>query len=222
MNSSESAARRLDGASISHGPGRRLGEHAAPSHPTDTELDHQLGFDLGYRDGMARATHEATASAEEARLAWQAEAQTTLDEAIAALGRERETLQTVADAWRARLDDDRAWAETLVVQATYAAVVRFFGERHTADDLIGPLCAETLRQLPDRALRLRVSPNDVDAVRSCVGDTLVEADERLIPCACEVDTPRGRTVAGIAERMDILRDGLLHLLATRADGDASV
>jgi hypothetical protein len=63
----ERAPHRLDAASVNRGTTRRLAASPNVGGSAD-ELDHRLGFDLGYRDGLARATAEAETAAIEARV----------------------------------------------------------------------------------------------------------------------------------------------------------
>lgn len=216
----ERPARRVGAASVSHGSARRLGVPMGEGAPTVQELDHQLGFDLGYRDGLARATADAETRAIEARTAWEAEARLQQDEALAALDHARVACLAAASAMGEACEDERAWATGVAVEIAYAAVVRLIGQRHAMRDLMGPLCEAALREVVERPLHLRVAPSDVESVSPYVTGASIAADERLSPGACELDTPRGRVVAGIAERLTLLRDTLLAGLV-ESEGRAS-
>lgn len=204
----ERAAHRLDAASVNRGTTRRLVASSEASASAD-ELDHRLGFDLGYRDGLARATAEAETAAIEARVNWETNAQAQLDAALAEVETARERLTAAADAMHVACLDEREWAVGLSVEIAYAAVARLLGERHARGELVGAMCARVVHDIPERPLRLRVSPDDFEAIAPHVHGVSVEADARLSNGACELETPRGRVVAGLAERMNLLRDTLL-------------
>lgn len=204
----EQNAHRLDANVVSRGVARRLTASSSAGISAD-ELDHRLGFDLGYRDGLARATAEAETAAIEARVNWEGQAQVQLDTALAELRTAQERLTAAADAMNVACLDERDWAVGLAVEIAYAAVARLLGERHAQNDLIAAHCARVVRDIPERPLRLRVSPDDVEAVSQHVHGVDVEADERLSRGDCVLETPRGRVVAGLAERLSVLRDTLL-------------
>ena len=207
----EQSARRVEANVVSRGVARRLTASSGAGISAD-ELDHRLGFDLGYRDGLARATAEAETAAIEARVNWEAQAQVQLDTALAELTTARERLTVAADALNVACLDERDWAVGLAVEIAYAAVARLLGERHAQNDLIGALCARVVQDIPERPLRLRVSPDDVEAVSAHVRGMSVDGDERLSRGACVLETPRGRVVAGLAERLSVLRDTLLAVV----------
>ena len=204
----EQGAHRVDANVVSRGVARRLAASSGAGISAD-ELDHRLGFDLGYRDGLARATAEAETAAIEARVNWEAQAQVQLDTALAELRTAQERLSVAADAMNVACLDERDWAVGLAVEVAYAAVARLLGERHAQNDLIAAHCARVVQDIPERPLRLRVSPDDVEAVSQHVNGVGVEADERLSRGECVLETPRGRVVAGLAERLSVLRDTLL-------------
>jgi flagellar biosynthesis/type III secretory pathway protein FliH len=209
--SDERPAHRLDAASVNRGTARRL---VAPTeiHASADELDHRLGFDLGYRDGLARATAEAETAAIEARVNWETTAQAQLDAALADLEVARLRLTAAADAMNTARLDERDWAVGLAVEITYAAVVRLLGERHAQGELLGPMCARVVHDVPERPLCLRVAPEDLEAIAPHVNGVNIEVDARLSSGACELDTPRGRVVAGLGERMTLLRDTLVSAI----------
>lgn len=189
-----------------------------PVTPAAQELDHELGFDLGYRDGLARATAEVETAAIEARLAWEAQAQARQDEAMAALERARLACDAAAEAMAGACADEREWATGIAVEIAYAGIVRLLGQRHADSELLGAFCAAASREVAERPLRLRVAPCDFDSVVAHAGAATVEADDRLAPGSCELDTPRGRLVAGVAERLTLLRDALLDSLRGANEG----
>lgn len=207
----ERAAHRLDAASVNRGMTRRLAASSEAGASAD-ELDHRLGFDLGYRDGLARATAEAETAAIEARVNWETHAQAQLDAALAERETARERLTAAADAMSVACLEEREWAVGLSVEIAYAALTRLLGERHARGELVGAMCARVVHDIPERPLRLRVSPDDLEAISPHVHGVSVEGDVRLSSGACEIETPRGRVVAGLAERMTLLRDTLLAAL----------
>lgn len=211
----DGAGRRLGAAAVSRGMSRRLS--ATPeATPSPQELDHQLGFDLGYRDGLARATAEVETAAIEARVAWESAAQARMDEATAALESAQAACRAAAEAMADACADERAWATRVATELAYAAVIRFLGDRHASKELMGALCATALEDVHARPILIRIAPADYDSVAPHVGSATVEADDRLLPGACELDTPRGRVVAGVAERLTLLRDAWV---ASLVDGD---
>ena len=208
------SAKRLHAAEVRQGEARRLGEVSPVEN--EREIDYGLGFDMGYRDGLSRATKEAEARSEEARQQWIAEASERVEDELAALRAARDALASAASAWRTRTEEEDAWASAIVVEAVHAVVLSYLGRRGVDASVIAELCAQTLRDMPERELVVRVSARDVEAVSNEVGHLAeVRADERLAAGECEVESPRGRLVTGIAARMDILRDELLHRLTLR-------
>lgn len=206
-------ARRLSAASVSTGGSRSLHVAARPAEPDDRAIDYQLGFDLGYRDGLDKAIKDAEATAEAACQRWQAEAQETLDGERAALASARDAFDAASVAWQARVAEDDAWASGVVVEAVYEVVAAYLGHRHADRQLMGELCAQVLRTMPERPLVLRVAKEDADDIRAQAGERIdIQVDESLTRSECVVESPRGRLVTGIAARMDILRAELLRVL----------
>jgi flagellar biosynthesis/type III secretory pathway protein FliH len=128
-----------------------------------------------------------------------------LAEQDAARGR----LAAAAEAMSVACLEERDWAVGLSIEIAYAAVAQLLGERHAQRELVGAMCARVVRDMPERPLRLRVAAEDIESVSPHMQGVTVEVDTRLSSGACELETPRGRVVAGLAERMTLLRDTLL-------------
>lgn len=211
--SGDAPARRLGAGSVSHGGVRRLSVSSERAGPSEQELDHQLGFDLGYRDGLARASVEVESAAVEARLAWETEAQARQDDALRELASAQAGCVAAAEAMAVACTDEHAWAAGAAVEIAYVAVVRLLGQRHASRDLVASLCIAAAHDVAERPVRIRVAPADLESVVPHVAGATVEADDRLAPGSCELDTPRGRVVAGVNERLTLLRDAFVAGLA---------
>lgn len=203
------AARRVGAASVSRGGGRRLLASPEKAVPGAQELDHQIGFDLGYRDGMARATAEVEIASIAARFAWESQVQSQHDEAMESLAAAQEACVAAAEAMAGACVDEHGWAIGVATEIAYAAVVRLLGQRYATRELMASLCVAASREVDERPVRLRVAPADFDGVVAHANGIAVEADDRLAPGSCELDTPRGRMVAGVAERLTLLRDAFI-------------
>lgn len=213
----EGRARRVGAASVSHGGGRRLLASPETAVPGAQDPDYQIGFDLGYRDGMAHATAEVETASIAARLAWESQAQSQHDQAMESLAAAQEACAAAAEAMAGACADEHAWATGAATEIAYTAVVRLLGQRHVTRELMASLCVAASREIPERPVRIRVAPTDFDGVVAHAGGVAVEADDRLAPGSCELDTPRGRMVAGVAERLTLLRDALVAGLSDGQD-----
>lgn len=212
MNTADNMPRRLTAGAISHGVTRRIGPVRTTAEPTADELDHRLGFDLGYRDGLATATAEAETAAIEARMAWEAAAQGQLDAALVELDTVRSACREAARALGEAHDGDRTWATMLATEVAYAAVVRLLGERAADRPLLGEYCAHLVATTGHDAAALYVAPAVLDEVRAHVTSVPVRPDAALECSGCRLEGERGQLRAGLRERLDGLRDALLGTL----------
>lgn len=212
MTAANDMPRRLAAGSVSQGSLRRIGGGASVAEPSADELDHRLGFDLGYRDGLSRATAEAETAAIEARVAWEAAAQARHEAVLAELVAARDACHAAATAFEDARDEDRSWAAALATEIAYAAVVRLLGARHADKRLMAEYGAQLVAIVGRDATTLRVAPDVLDDVRTCVTTIPVEADASLEPGGCMLEGSRGQWRAGLRERLDLLRDGLLVAL----------
>lgn len=218
MSAQDNMPRRLAAASVSHGMARRIGASVPPVEVSADEMDHRLGFDLGYRDGLSRATAEAETAAIEARVAWEASARAEVDAVIEELDAARKACAAAAHALGSAHDDERAWATTIATEIAFAAVVRLLGARHAERALVGDYCAQLIASAGRDVATLRVTPEAVDEVAAHVTTVPVIADPTLEPYGCVIEGNRGQWRAGLRERLDLLRDGLLAAL----DGESPV
>lgn len=180
----------------------------------EMEHERQRLFDAarqeGYAAGIADAERKIGEAMEDAgeRLR-QAHAAET--ESLAMLNqRLGELLKSFAQASA----DVEALNETCVLEMTYSAVVRFLGHAAADGTLIQSVCRKALDEYRQRPVILRVSPEDVAPLKELAteAEIAVEADSRLGPGQCRLQTRKGDYDTSLEVRLDALKHAFLRSL----------
>ncbi|HEY4145285.1 hypothetical protein [Pinirhizobacter sp.] len=209
MSGSGEFARRMQAADVVSGQGRRLAAATAGVRVSEDELDHAVGFERGYADGLRQARVRVEAEAHEDRLAFESDAQARLDEALSEAASARDGWLAGAVQWQAELDSDRCWAESLAVELAFAAVTRLLGEQADGAELVEKWVTHARRDIGVAIQRVDVSPVDHQAASLALAGIEVVADEALAAGSFVLLGPRGRYDAGVATRLDLLKQALL-------------
>ena len=206
-------ARRLSIREVVHGAARSLRPEAAgQAVPSEDAEEYRFGFERGYTDGLRQARTELEAAAEQARAEWERQAQAALDEARSAAEQARDRLANVSEALAGALEEDRRWAESAAVEMAYTALLRVFGDRAGERSLVAELCAQARRSIGGDVITVRVAPDDAEAVRAACGAATVIADAGIPAGGCVLESRRGHYDAGLASRLEQLREALLASL----------
>jgi flagellar assembly protein FliH len=216
---------RIAGQVVVTGAARTLTITGKPS-PTATaeqieqEEDFRLGFDRGYTDGLRVAHAEAEVAAADARASWEQAATAQLEHALADTQAARDGYLQATAALDETVAEDRLWAESLAVELAFTSVLRLLGDKVADRSLIADLCTQARLAIGGGSMRLRLSPNDIDDVRSRVSTIELVGDDSLPAGSCQVETPRGRFDAGLDVRLELLRRALLDGLYAASTGQA--
>ena len=192
----------------------RAVEPAVPDPAEVLRVRQKLAFDtardLGFAEGMQSAEHDVRQQVAkiDARLREEHAA------ALARLQAGEEQLQKMTSSLQASLDACAADAELLAIEVAFASVTRLLGEKSADRSLMRDLCRSIVHEYGHPPATLRVSEADMPLLESVELDIPVEADRRLAPGQCVIDTVRGQFESGLDVRLDAL---LKTLLATVAE-----
>lgn len=191
--------------------GQPLPNAATPAAvtPDDTTARLQAVFDearaRGFDEGMKDAAREIDRRVERI-------AQSLKDEhaiAVASLKQaeeaQRQLLEGLQGALRQYADD----GEVLAVEVAYAAVARLFSDKAADRNLMLDLCRTVVREFGHPPATLRVSDPDFALLDNAQLDIPVEADRRLAPGQCVIDTARGQFESGLDVRLEAIKQSLL-------------
>jgi len=184
-------------------PAARLREEA--------ERMFQAAREQGLAEGRALAEAEVHEAREQARRAVRAEhaaEQARLETATTDAMRLLETLAQGVAGLEHELED-------AVVEIAYAAVLRILAVVAVDEDLVRALCRQALSDVVQRPAVLRLHPDDAELATALAdgSDVRIEADKRLAPGQCRVQTRRGDYDTSLADRLETLRLALLDGLA---------
>lgn len=176
-------------------------------------VQHQRAFDAARKEGFAEGSKDA-----EREIAQQVEKierrLTAVHEAaMAKLEAEQSRLRQYISSLSGALQDYSVDAETLAVEVAYAAVIRVLGEKSADRTLLPELCRTIVREYGHPPATLRVSDVDFSLFESTEFDIPVEADRRLLPGQCVIDTARGQFESGLDVRLEALTKALLSAVA---------
>jgi flagellar biosynthesis/type III secretory pathway protein FliH len=174
---------------------------------------HQQAFDAARERGFAEGSKDA-----EREIALQVEKierrlTAVHDAAIAKLEAEQTRLRQYIASLAGALQDYAIEAETLSVEVAYAALIRVLGEKSADRSLLPELCRTIVREYGHPPATLRVSDVDFPLFESTEFDIPLEADRRLLPGQCVIDTARGQFESGLDIRLDALTKSLLAAVA---------
>jgi flagellar biosynthesis/type III secretory pathway protein FliH len=182
---------------------------AAPVTAEDPAQRLQAAFDeardRGFDEGMKDAGREVERRVEKI-------AQALRDDhaaAMASLQDSEDALRRLADALQTAVRRHAEDAETLAVEVAFAAVVRLLGEKATERSLMTELCRTVVREFGHPPATLRVSDSDLPLLETAQLEIPVEADRRLAPGQCVVDTARGQFESGLDVRLEAIKQSLL-------------
>jgi flagellar biosynthesis/type III secretory pathway protein FliH len=173
----------------------------------------QAAFEDARKRGEAQGLREA-----EAMLAKRAQAvEATLREehevVVERLEDERARLVKMLGTLENALAAHAQASEELAVEVAYAAALRLLGERAGERSLMTDFCRTVVREYGHPPATLRVSDIDLSLIDAAALGVPVEADRRLAPGQCVIDTARGQFECGLDVRLSALTDALLATLA---------
>jgi flagellar assembly protein FliH len=135
------------------------------------------------------------------------------DAAVAKLESEQSRLRNYIKSLAGAVEDYSVDAETLAVEVAYAAVVRLLGEKSADRSLLPELCRAIVREYGHAPATLRVSDVDFPLFEATEFDIPLEADRRLLPGQCVMDTARGQFESGLDVRLEALTKALMSAVA---------
>jgi flagellar biosynthesis/type III secretory pathway protein FliH len=186
----------------------------APSVREDPALAQQkLAFEAarkqGHAEGIANAQAEIKAQVEKIAVRLREEHAA----AVQRLHLEQDGFRKLAASLQAALKHYASDAETLSVEVAFAAVARLLGEKSADRSLMGALCQRIVQEFGHPSATLRVSEADLASLEKVELGIPVEADRRLSPGQCVIDTARGQFESGLDVRLDLLRIAILSTVA---------
>ena len=198
------------------GNGERMAHLTGPTASDSAEVlrtRQLLAFDAAHEQGFAEGMRAAES---EIRLQVEKIGTSLREEHAAVLERlqaDREHLRKVALSLPEALAAHAAEAELLAVEVAFASVTRLLGDKSADRSLMGHLCQRIVHEYGHHPATLRVSEADMPLLESIELGIPVEADRRLAPGQCVIDTARGQFESGLDVRLDALRKTLLDTVA---------
>lgn len=165
----------------------------------------ERGFAEGGRDAERELERRVEAIATQMRQEHSAE--------LAKLTQERSQLQQLSLGLVGALTEYAGNAESTATEVAYAAVLRLLGEKAVERTLMNELCRLIVREFGHPPATLRVSESDLPLLDTNALSIPVEADRRLQPGQCVIDSARGQVESGLDVRLEALRVALLAGLA---------
>jgi flagellar assembly protein FliH len=167
------------------------------------------GHAQGLQQGMQQAEtkiRDAIAAAEQACLQRHTQA-------LEALVQQREQLAKLAQQLPQQWAAQQAQTLENAALIAYAALTRLLLELPAAER-IAQMCQLAVAGQAQRPLTLRCAPDEAPLAAALeLGGVQVEADARLQPGQCRIETPLGTDDAGLDVRLDMLRTAFLDGLA---------
>ncbi|HTD29841.1 MAG TPA: FliH/SctL family protein, partial [Xanthomonadaceae bacterium] len=133
--------------------------------------------------------------------------------ALKRLQADQEQLRKAASSLQQAVAKYAEDAELLAVEVAFASVTRLLGDKSADRSLMGELCQRIVHEYGHPPATLRVSEADMPLLASIELGIPVEADRRLAPGQCVIDTARGQFESGLDVRLEALRRTLLATLA---------
>ena len=191
----------------------RVAEPPAPDPMETQRIQQKLLFDEardhGFTEGMRSAEYEISRRVAniEDRL------RSEHDAALTRLQSDKDQFRQMASSLQASLDDCAESGESLAIEVAFASVTRLLGEKSADRSLMRDLCRNIVLEYGFPPATLRVSEADMPLLESVDLGIRVEADRRLMPGQCVIDTARGQFESGLDVRLDALRKTLLAAMA---------
>lgn len=211
--------RLLDRTALAKGPARRLnpGQESSPEGVDDARIDHELGFDQGYADGLRQAGLACEERLREAQMLWQEHAEALLKDALDDLAAKENALKASMQSLDAALYADRVWAEGLAVELAVLALATMLGKQ-PAPEVIGGLVQRSLEACDIQPLRLRVGEGDVADLTPRLSRMQVVPDPSLKAGECVLEFSTGELDVGLPTRLRGVVEGLISALGDRKHG----
>jgi len=203
------------------GPPRVLALPALHASQAPPAKSFEQGYEQGHEEGLAAARREAQQRLEAA--------QARLNEQRETLEREHagrlKQLEQLADALRQAESTLPARQQQAVVNLAYEALLRILNDAHHARPLIARIVDQSLREQPEHALSIRLSPQDylaLEADRELKAlfarrpDIVCVADDTLAPGDCLIDSEQGRQDLSLATQLANLSAAWLGALGQTA------
>lgn len=203
------AATSLGGVSRSPRP-------SAPVQPDPAEqlrVQQKRMFDEACAQGQAEGLKDAEGEIEKRVARIESRLRVDHEAAMRKLKAEEERLRNLFSGIAQSLSDCAIESETMAIEVAYAAVVRLLGEKSVDRSLMTDLCRTVIKDYGHPPATLRVSDADLALVDAAALGIAVEADRRLAPGQCVVETARGQFESGLDVRLEGLRKALMASLA---------
>lgn len=159
----------------------------------------------GKHEGLRDAEREIAARVEQIEKQLRQQHQAALGE----LEGERQRLRKLGEGLGTALKVHATASETLAVEVAYAATTRLLGRMAADRTLMMELCRAVVRDYGHPPATLRVNDGDIALLDVAALEIPVEADRRLAPGQCVIDTVRGQFESGLDVRLEALRQALL-------------
>ena len=184
-----------------------------PDPAEELRIQRQHVFDATREEGFAEGMRDAQA---EIQRQIEVVAMRLREEHAGSLKRlraEHEQIRKLAASLPEALAAHATDAETLAVEVAFAAVTRLLGEKSADGTLMRTLCQRIVHEYGHPPATLRVSEADLPLLEGAALGIALEADRRLAPGQCVIDTVRGQFESGLDVRLDALRKALLATVA---------
>lgn len=190
---------------------------ALPITRVDPETERHQRLQEARETGHAEGLRQAEAQIRDAVAAAELACGQRHAQALAELQDERARLAQ----WLTQLPEQVAGMEQVALataaQLAYAAVLRVLGTM-PVEERIAQACRQALAEQKQRPLAVRVAPAEAPFAQSLVtAEVRIEADARLQPGQCRIESPLGVDDAGLDVRLDALRNAFLHGLASAGE-----
>lgn len=194
----------------------RLGVSVAPPTPcepperaddaTDAlQAAHDQARDQGFDEGMKDAAREIDRRVE--KIAQRLEREHA-DETRKLQERES-ALRHLCEGMTEAIEHFGNASEDMAVEAAYAALVRLLGVSAADRSLLQAHCLAVIREFGDPPATLRISERDLELLDVAALPLPVEADRRLAPGECIIETARGQFDCGLDARLDAIQQAFL-------------
>jgi flagellar biosynthesis/type III secretory pathway protein FliH len=191
----------------------RAAEQVPPDPAETLRVQSALAFDAAREQGLAKGLSDAES---QVKLQVEAIATRLREEHAASLKRlhsEQDRLRNLATSLQEAVSMYATDAESLAVEVGFASVTRLLGEKSADRTLMNALCQRIVHEYGHPPATLRISEADLPLLASVELGIPVEADRRLAPGQCVIDTARGQFESGLDVRLDALRRTLLATVA---------
>jgi len=211
--------RLLDRTVLARGPARRLNpvRDGSSDAVDDARIDHELGFDRGYADGLRQSGLECEERLREAQTRWQEDAEALLKEALDDVAAKESALKASMQSLDAALNADRVWAEGLAMELAVHALATMIGDQPISKVVDG-LVHRSLMAGDVQPLRIRTGEGDVADLTPRLTQLQVVIDPSLKAGECVLEFSTGELDVGLPTRLRGIVEGLISALGGRNHG----